>query len=243
MCLHSCKPLTQPDRLDLLLRLAATGQPPRLCRLVCSPQGAPQFARVAAHLQRLHEPPRDPGQQPGTPDVHLRSAQWFRDLLARFRLPRRPSRRPRPKLIRAPVWRLGHEQFGNPRQRRAPTRSLNRIPLPCEGHLQLRSEPRRRKRDQLPEARYPRSLRRQRAMVASKEAKWRDGHCAQQLPHLAVKGDWFSARFNDLATTLLLCCVSCIHGLLGLISRTIDCITIDPVPLLRWSCDNWSSSG
>jgi hypothetical protein len=41
-------------------------------------------------------------------------------------------------------------------------------------------------------------------MVAGEEAKRRDRNCAEQLPHLVVGELAFSARSNDLATTLLL---------------------------------------
>lgn len=187
-----------PDRLDFLLRLRPTSSTPQLHQLLRSPQRTTRFdAQWTANIPTLRRSPRNNGiRQSATANVHLSTAQRVRNVIARIRISGRFGRPKRPQCIttafrracadvtfssadtddRCTVGRTGRTPRSKERRALA-----NRVPLPRESYILVRSQPGRRERDQLLQARDLGSFGRERAVVAGEEGERGDGYRAVEL--------------------------------------------------------------
>jgi hypothetical protein len=180
--------------MDLLLWINTFRGTPRIPRLLRTPQGPQSLSRARDVTLWKRRSTRDLCllQRP-TPDVHLCSIGWLRDFISRSRIPR-GSQRSRTQLLATKVrqrtntnqqsWHEWTYHLGTHRGR---SRSTDRIPIPSEGHLLVRSQPRRCERDLLLQARNTRSFRREREMVASQEGEWRYRNRTFELPDLIIR--------------------------------------------------------
>lgn len=136
------------DRMDLLLRFAADSIAPPHTRLLRLAQRGCAFAKQPLHDPALSPTRHHPLQQPPAANVQRQPARGLRDLVTRDRLRRRRSRPATESLgISIPSTSFHTRRLSaRHRSRGKPPADRVRLPVPREGDLQLRSEPRRQQR-------------------------------------------------------------------------------------------------
>jgi hypothetical protein len=184
LTLSSIHELTRlPDGLDLLLRLRTHRLSPPHPRLLRPAQRRSTLTKQPLHVTTPTPTGHHPVEQSPTTNVQRKPACGLRNIVSRNRIRRRRSRTTKQSISISIPSASFHAWCVGPRHRRGrkPATDRVRLPISREGHLQLRGEPRRQQRGVLRKTRNPRSLRRQRTLVASEEGERRQGHHPQQL--------------------------------------------------------------
>ena len=133
------------DGLDLLLRFRTHRISPPYPRLLRSAQRGRTLSQQQIHVAAPTPTGHDPFKQPPTSNVQCKPACGLRNIVARDWIRRRRSRPTKqsfsigfPSAILHTWWCISAWHW----RCRKPATDRVRLPLPCEGHLQLRSEPR-----------------------------------------------------------------------------------------------------